>query len=493
MRLDPLSIPYRAVERGLRVVVGFAIAGIAGAGSIGGLEGVAAIGALVVAGIVLSIGWQVAYYRRFEYRLTEDTFDIDSGVFSRRAREIPYGRIQNVDIRQNVIQRVLGIAAVGLETAGGGQTEAQLRFVNLDDARYVQEEVSRRKRSRTAGETDEAEPAETLLFELTPRELLLLGVVSMDLRVLSVLALPLSIVGPSMIDRLLPRQGTVVFVVLGLVVLLVGSALFSSVRSMTRYYGFVLTERPEEYRYERGLFQRFSGSIPRDKVQTVTLTENLLARRFGYASLSIETAGYSGSNQGTQSGSQSAIPIAERDRVLELAHRIEDFDGLAFERPPKRARQRYAVRYALGLAVVVAAAYGIVRFTDLSFPWYALLAGFVLVPVAAHYKWAHRGYRLEDGHVLTRNGFWSQRVSVVPIYRIQTVVSSETVFQRRRDLATLVIDTAGSASLLSDDAKAVDVDAAAAERLREELADDLQAEIAAFRTRRRRSRTPDSS
>jgi len=489
MQLDPLSIPYRAVERGLQAVIGIAIAGIAGAGSVGGLEGLAFFAVIVVVGIALSVGWQVAYYRRFEYQLTEDTFDIDSGVLSRRAREIPYGRIQNVDIRQNVIQRVLGIAEVRLETAGGGETEAQLRYVNRDDAEYVQEEVSRRKRGGAVdAETDEGPVAqpETQLFELTSRELVILGVVSMDLRLLSILAIPLSFVGPSVFADFAPESVTVVLIVAGLLALVVASAVFSGLISMARYYGFVLLDRAEEFRYERGLFQRFSGSIPKDKVQTITLTENAIARRLGYASLSIETAGYAGGNQGGGSSSQSAIPIAERERVVSLAHRIENFEGLEFERPPKRARERYAARYTLVVAFFLAVAYGIVRFTELSFPWYALAAGLLLVPVAAHLKWVNRGYRLEDDHVITRNGFWSRRITIVPSYRIQTVVTSETIFQRRRNLATLVVDTAGAYSLLGDDAKAVDVDAEVADALREDLAEDLQDAIVEYRHQRDR-------
>lgn len=493
MQLDPLSIPYRAAERGLQAVFGIAIAAIAGGGSVGGPEGVVVFAVIVLAGIALSLGWQLAYYRRFEYTITEDTFDIDSGVLSRRSREIPYGRIQNVDIRQNVLQRVLGIAEVRLETAGGGETEAQLKYVGLPAAEHVQEEVSRRKRGDSGDSEAASTDRETRLFELRPRELFVLGVVSMDLRLLSIVAVPLSFVGPSVLADFVPEAATIWFFAVVALGIVVSSAIVSGGLAMARYYGFVLTDREEEYRYERGLLQRFSGSIPKDKVQTLTLRENVLARRFGYASLTIETAGYAGSGDGSSSGSQSAIPIAERDRAVELANLIEDFEGLDFERPPKRARLRYAVRYSIVLGFLVAAAYAVVRFTDLSAPWYALLGGLVLVPIAAHLKWRHRGYRLEDDYVITRNGFWSQRITIVPTYRIQTVVTAATVFQRRRHLGTLVVDTAGSSSLLGDDATAVDIDADVAERLREEITDDLQEAIVSYRRQRERHSLADGA
>ncbi|KPN29147.1 bacterial membrane flanked domain protein [Halolamina pelagica] len=94
-------------------------------------------------------------------------------------------------------------------------------------------------------------------------------------------------------------------------------------------------------------------------------------------------------------------------------------------------------------------------------------------PPAAHLKWRNRGYAVGENHVLTRNGFWVRQTKIVPYYRVQTVVSSSTVFQRRRRLATVTIDTAGARSLVGNDAKAVDVDDATATRLREEIAASL--------------------
>ncbi|MFC7080246.1 PH domain-containing protein [Halorussus caseinilyticus] len=106
--------------------------------------------------------------------------------------------------------------------------------------------------------------------------------------------------------------------------------------------------------------------------------------------------------------------------------------------------------------------------------WYAPLLplGFVvLAPVAAHLKWRHRGYATGENHVFTRNGFWTQTTKVVPYYRVQTVIQTGTVFQRRRRLASVVVDTASSAGGV---AAAVDVDAETAAELREFVAEKLQ-------------------
>ncbi|WP_380675437.1 PH domain-containing protein [Salinigranum sp. GCM10025319] len=494
MKLSPLSIPYRVLERGGSLLVAAVFVVFSGGSILDGLAGPLSLVALLGVGVLALVAYQVAYYRRYEYELTADTFDIRSGVFARREREIPLRRIQNVDISRNVAQRVLGIAAVDLETAGGSETEASLRFVSFEEAKRLQREVPRMKRGVAPDEEAEPEPS-TELFALSDRELALVGLLSFDFRVPGILALLLSGSVP-VVSSYLPRGGTVT--VAGIVfVLVVGLVLFSWVAgaaaAVVNYYGFRLVRAGDELQYERGLLQRYDGSIPFDKVQTLTVEDTPLKRYFGYATLLIETAGYApGQSSGGGRGSEAAVPLATRDRVFELANEIDSFGEPDLRRPPKRVRRRYAVRYLIVVGLAVGVLFGVdallpgtVGVDGLPFAWYLPLVLVLLIPPAAHLKWAHRGYWLGEDHVVTRNGVLKRQTKVVPYGRIQTVIDTRTLFQRRWSLATVTIDTAGSLSITGGDAAAVDVDEAVADDLRAELDERLRLAVA----ERRRERT----
>jgi len=484
--LSPLSVPYRVVERGGSLVF-TAIILFSGAsaafGPAGGLVGLVLVGLALLA----LVAYEVTYYRRFEYDLGGDTLDIRSGVVSRRNREIPVRRVQNVDISRNVVQRLLGIAAVDFETAGGSETEAALRFVDFEEAKRLQRDIGRLKRATgeggeaAAGDEYDA-PATDELFALSPRELALVGALSFDVRIPGLLFVLLSGSVPAM-SSLVPAGTAPALAAVGLVaaafVVLLVSWLGGAAAAVLNYYDFRLTQVEDELQYERGLLRRYDGSIPLDKVQTLTVVDDPLKRYFGYASLRIETAGYAPG----ESGSEAAVPLAARERVFTLANRIESVGSPTFERPPKRVRRRYAIRYLLPLGAVVALLYGVDLLAPASLPWppYAPALLGPLVPVAAHYKWRHRGYWLGDDHVVTRNGFLRRRIKIVPYYRIQTVIDSRTLFQRRWDVATVTADTAGSLSLVGNDAAAVDVDDAVADGLRDDLAARLRASLAAER------------
>ena len=494
MKLAPQSVPYRALQKAAGTAVAlFVIVNSGGFGLPLAVGGGAAI-------LLVMLAYEVAYYRRFEYVLTEDTLDISSGVISRREREIPYRRIQNVDVSRGVLQRAIGVAAVDLETAGGSSTEGSIRFVTPAEATRLQREVQRRKsaasRSDDAGEgtttgadaveggrDDAFAPDEEELFAISPGELALVGALSFDGRLIGLLAF-LSSGSFPVLSSFLPETSAAALTAtafVGIAALFIASWLIGAGVAFSNYYGFRLARAGDELRYERGLFRRYSGSIPTEKVQTLRVTDNPAKRALGYASLSIETAGYA-PGQGTESGNQSAVPIAATDRVYRLAHEIESFGAPDFNRPPKRIRWRYVIRYTLLVGVLTGIAYGVNWYVSPSLPWYGVAALLVAVPPAAHLKWKHRGYWLGEDHLLTRNGFWSRTVAVVPYYRIQNVIDSRTVFQRRWGVATIVADTAGTSSLTGSDAAAVDFEIDEAEALKETLTERLATAVAARRS-----------
>ena len=72
------------------------------------------------------------YWRRFEYRVGENEIRIDSGIVNRTHRSIPFDRIQDVDITQGPIARLLGLAKVKFETGGSaGEEEGVLQAILL--------------------------------------------------------------------------------------------------------------------------------------------------------------------------------------------------------------------------------------------------------------------------------------------------------------------------------------------------------------------------
>ena len=83
---------------------------------------------LVLAGVyaMFIIPWIALYYMRFRYWITPTELVIHSGVITRRKRNIPIERIQNIEIEQSPLPRLLGTAKVAVYTAGSAKAEGVL-------------------------------------------------------------------------------------------------------------------------------------------------------------------------------------------------------------------------------------------------------------------------------------------------------------------------------------------------------------------------------
>jgi len=61
--------------------------------------------------------------KNFHFALEEKTLSIRQGVLSKRQKNIPYGVIQNVFVKQDLFDRIFGLASLRIENAaqGGGK------------------------------------------------------------------------------------------------------------------------------------------------------------------------------------------------------------------------------------------------------------------------------------------------------------------------------------------------------------------------------------
>jgi membrane protein YdbS with pleckstrin-like domain len=73
---------------------------------------------LVGLGIAFSYFWAELTYSNYKYEITVDTVKIELGVIGKKFVSIPYDRIQNVDIYRGVLERLLGLSDLHVQTAG---------------------------------------------------------------------------------------------------------------------------------------------------------------------------------------------------------------------------------------------------------------------------------------------------------------------------------------------------------------------------------------
>lgn len=408
----------------------------------------AGIGIFLIVGIFL-------HWRRFEYRVGANEIRIDSGVVNRIHRSIPFDRIQDVDISQGPLHRLLGLARVRFETggsAGATDDDGALSAIALARAEAIRDQV--RARRGPAPDTVDASVNETPpIFAMNLRRVLLAGVFNFSLAVIAGLFGASQTVGDvagfdpfsrrfwratlaagsPLADYLLAHRvataiaGTVLLVVVGLAT--------GIVRTLLRDYRFRLDRTDTGLRRRRGLLTLSDVTLPIRRTQSAIIGTGPLRERYGWRALSLQSLG----NDEGRAGDHVVAPLADDQEVAAILAELRWRPiGHSIEWQGVSAAYAWVFSMAVALLLIPAAIQAF---------FMPSLAAVTVVVIAALIAmrwlgWRRYRYALDGDRLLVRSGWWRRRLVMLPLANIQSVDLTENVLGRRFGTASLAIGVA---------------------------------------------------
>lgn len=90
---------------------------------------------------VLAIVYSVALYRSWGFELRSDYLYLERGVFTFVRTKVPFVRIQHVDSKRNIIDRLFGVSKLVVYTAGSRGADVSIPGLLPRDAEGIQEEL----------------------------------------------------------------------------------------------------------------------------------------------------------------------------------------------------------------------------------------------------------------------------------------------------------------------------------------------------------------
>jgi len=111
---------------------------------------------LVVLGLVVLVGAFVLLYwlawRNMSYVFDEREFSFYFGIISKRRVHVPYARVQSVNQRASIVQRIFGVCTVVIDSAGGAANKGvRVPYLRLETAERMRAELFMRKAAVAAG------------------------------------------------------------------------------------------------------------------------------------------------------------------------------------------------------------------------------------------------------------------------------------------------------------------------------------------------------
>jgi putative membrane protein len=357
--------------------------------AVGGLLGALLLVAVVGLMVLLILGMFVLGWSRREFFFDDaGDFRLDDGVVQRKERRVALSRLQSVDVVRPLLGRIVGLAQVRIEVAGGGDSRVVLSYLTEAQAQALRAELI----ARAAGVHPQAGEAPEVVLTAVPTSDL---VVSLLLRSETMILIGFSLL---VVAAVVATEGPAG---LGLLLLTGGLPIVTVFTQFSRFFGFTVADSPDGLRLRHGLVSVENQTVPPGRVQALEIEEPLLWRRRGWVRVNLNVAGL---QTGDQEGRTEHVllPVAPREVAHDIIARVlpgVDLRAVALAPAPGRARRR------------------------------------------AWLQWHNLGVGHDERVMVTSRGFLTRKVAVIPHARTQSVEVSQGPWQRRLGLASVQVDS----------------------------------------------------
>lgn len=394
-------------------------------------------------------------YKNFQFKIDNEHFILNQGILKKTNTSIAFQRIQNINFKQNLVQQIIGVFEVSIETAGSTTTEIAIRALSLEKATALKEFILKNK------ELDEAlvqEEKNKPLLKISIKELFKVSLTENHLQNLFLFfALVFgfynqlqqvfdSLGQTENIDGFIEENTNIfsasILIVLILLAILVVIALLSSfVRVFLLHFNLTTYLKKDAFEINQGLFTKKSIVLKKSKVQNITISTNPLKRIIGISFITFKQA-ISGKLNNKKKDKLIRIVGCRKDQVETVKTSLFNPDEVENEVqkiPDSYYKRRIFIFSFLFLLIAYLGVFFIFEHYEV---FYTALLVIPLMIFLIQKKVKKRFYKISDAMLMVGKGLLETHHTYLEIFKVQNIQMQQTIFQKRNNVADLVLQTA---------------------------------------------------
>lgn len=420
--------------------------------------------------IVLGVLYSYFYYRRFLFHIDyeKQEFVLVKGVFSTETVNIPFDKIQQVDLKRSIFQRVIGVYSLVIDTAGSKDEEIQIKAVSEDKATHLSHILTKVKNA-----TEKKIDAETEIedFTTTPRteekvwvyhlsflNLVKIGLTRNYLRGFLLMTIFVSSIysqttnyfntyidsAESYSKSFLDSSSRILILILIMMgIVLVFSVLITIGEVVIKYFNLKIQQSQTRIEIEMGLKTNTNISFQPRRLQRLEISTNPIQKRLNLYEVKFSLA----SSKDDLSKSKILVPglnreIVERVKTFLYPQHRSSEEARCYKPHQAWLNRRFIVT---GVFMVL---FWFIYFEALSWVYSNFLIGFSLLGlfILITYQWFYyKTIRLKVSKEFLNihQGIWNQKQDIVELYKMEGVTIKQPFWYRRRNIYNLTFHTAG--------------------------------------------------
>ena len=408
----------------------------------------------------------IAYlqYLNFTFHIDKENeeFIINEGIINKTKTTIQLNKIQQVNINQTLIQRLIGVYALDVDTAGSTNKEGKIKAISHKIAIALKAILIDNEKKIVKNDLQEI-PSVALNFSVHPflkisfLSLLKVGLTSNYLKSLGLILTFFFTIYHNVkefthnsnynsdkidkIDAIFDEKAIFNSASMLISILLIAVFVLNFVRIVVRYYGFTITKQSGSLLLSYGLIDTKSTILKPEKVQIVSLIQNYFQKKMNILEMRIRQA------SGEDKKSKKAIieipgcNYNESNEILKLLFNQIPEKGVMLK--PNWRKLGFSIFLFIVLPVIAFFLFG--NYVEKSILEYAYISIVYSIFIGLILFFGYRNYRLfvNDDFIIKQGGAWDIENQIIELNKIQAITTSQLFWHKPINVGSLTLHTAG--------------------------------------------------
>ncbi|MBA9074027.1 putative membrane protein [Flavobacterium gossypii] len=421
-----------------------------------------ALGFLALVVLTLVIGY--LKYRNFTFFLDEEKqeFVLSKGIINKSKINIQLSKIQQVNINQSIIQKIIGVYSLDIDTAGSDKKEISIRAIDQSLALILKERLLDYGDKEEAVSEEKSEIISNTSFNTKPfikisyATLFKVGITSNYGRTIALLitfaitlyqsfkdAISTFEIDETTVDSAFEKSAgyfSAGILVVGLLFLVL---LINIIRTFIKHFDFEMIKQKQSLAITSGLFAKKNTLLNPDKVQITSYSQNYFQKKLKILDMNMKQASSNEAKEEQKKSNVIEVPGCnsyERDEILKLI-----LGKIPEKRTPIQPNFRYLISRIFSVAVFLGIIFTVLNFSEVeNITFYIPLIFVYLGLVSSVIYFGFKNNRLysNENFVILKHGAWDVEHEIIEPYKIQAITTRQYFWHKRADVGHLTLHTA---------------------------------------------------
>jgi putative membrane protein len=426
------------------------------------------IGILCVLAFFIVLGI-ISYLRflNFTFHIDHENeeFIITEGIFNKTKTTIQLYKIQQVNINQSLIQRLVGVYELAVDTAGSNKKEGNIKAISHELALGLKARLLENENKKIANIEDSISTSDEISIDKTIDteapfikisflSLLKIGITSNYVRSFFVLLAFFftlfdhikqitgrDVLHDENIEDYVDKSQVATAFLIFFIIFFLAVIVINLVKTIFTYFDYKIARQKGSLLLSYGLLNTKSTILKPEKVQITSITQNFFQKKLNVLHLKIKQA-----TGGEKEDHKLAIEIPgcdklEKDAILKLLFQKIPKKGMMLK--PNFRKFGFSVFLTIGLPLL---GFYFVRYLLLEkLPMidYFILLFVVFVGIIQFFTFKNNRLYINDDFIILQSGAWDVTNKIIIPSKIQAITTSQLFWHKNINIGSLTLHTAG--------------------------------------------------